>query len=314
MGRSGADAGESPLSQKPMNRSTANLLLLAAAAIWGLAFVPQQTAMAVLTPMWFLTLRFIVSSAVIVPLALRESRHAARPVDRRSLGLIVAVGLVFFAGNALQQTALLTTSVANAGFLTSLYILFTPFVAVAITHERPGTAVWPAALLGVVGAWLLSGGLTGTFVLGDLLLTISAAGWALQIVLIGIVVRRVDRPMLLVAVEGLVMVVACGAWAVAFEPISWGAIRTAGWELAYTGLVSGVVGYSLQAIAQRHATASDAAIVFSTEAPMAAVFGWAMLGDHFSSAQWAGAVAIFAAVLLVQLWPSREAAPSATAG
>ena len=295
----------SPLARDPMTRSTANLLLVLAAAIWGAAFVPQATAMQAMSPTWFLALRFTLSTVVIAPLALREARRAPRPLDRGSLGLMVLVGGVFLAGNLLQQVSLLTTSVANAGFLTSLYILFTPFAAMALSHERPSGSIWPAAGLGLVGAWLLSGGLTGTFVIGDLLVTLGAVCWAVQIVLLGLVTRRVDRPMTLVAIQGGMVALACGAWAAAHDPISGEAIVAAGWELAYTGLVSGFVGYSLQAIAQRHTEASDAAIVFSTEAPFAALFGWMILGERLSPGQWAGSAAIFAAVLLVQLWPSR---------
>lgn len=290
-----------------MTRSTANLLLVLAAALWGAAFVPQATAMQAMSPAWFLTLRFAISTAVILPLAFREARLATRPLDRGNLGLMLAVAVVFLAANLLQQVSLLTTSVANAGFLTSLYILFTPFAAMALSHERPSGAVWPAAGLGLVGAWLLSGGLTGTFVVGDLLLTLGAVCWAVQIVLLGRVTRAVDRPMALVALQGGLVTLGCGAWALAHDPISGAAIASTGWELAYTGLVAGVVGYSLQAIAQRHTEASDAAIVFSTEAPFAALFGWMLLGEGLSAGQWAGSAAIFAALLLVQLWPSRAA-------
>ena len=291
-----------------MTRTTANLLLLVAAALWGAAFVPQQTAMKTLTPMWFLVLRFAVTLVAMAPLVLREARRATGRPDGRAWRLMIAAGLVFVAGNILQQTSLLTTSVANAGFLTSLYILFTPFAAMALTHERPGAAVWPAAGLGLLGAWLLSGGIGGGFVVGDVLVTLGAIGWALQIVLIGMAMRATDRPMLMVVLQGVLVVVVCGAWALAHDPISLGAISAAGWELAYTGLLSGVVAYSLQAIAQRHTEASDAAIVFSTEAPFAALIGWLLLGDRLSPGQWTGAAAIFAAVLLVQIWPARAPA------
>lgn len=293
-----------------MTRSTANLLLLTAAALWGAAFVPQATAMQVLSPAWFLTLRFAISTVAIAPFVLVEGRRAHRPMGSRTIGLMVLVGLAFLAGTLLQQVSLLTTSVANAGFLTSLYILFTPFVAMALTHEKPSPAVWPAAALGLIGAWLLSGGTAGRFVVGDALLTLSAGCWAVQIVLLGIATRRVDRPMALVAIQGVAVALVCGAWASLHDPISLEAIGAAGWELAYTGIVSGLIGYSLQAVAQRHTEASDAAIVFAGEAPFAALFGWLLLGERPSGPQWAGAAAIFAAVLLVQMWPSgRAAAP-----
>jgi drug/metabolite transporter (DMT)-like permease len=288
-----------------MTRLTANLLLLATAAIWGGAFVPQQTAMRVLSPMWFLVARFAVTLIVLAPFALAEARRSIHPVSARGWRGMGLVALAFLAGNVLQQTSLLSTSVANAGFLTSLYILFTPFAALALTSERPGTAVWPAAALGLIGAWLMSGGIGGEASFGDLLVTCGAIAWALQIVLIGQTMRLVPRPLLLVMVQAAAIVVAGSAWAIAYDPISLAALATAAPEIAYAGVLSGCVAYSIQAIAQRHTTASDAAIVFATEAPFAAAFGVILLGDRLSTGQWAGMLAIFAAVVLVQIWPSR---------
>ena len=288
-----------------MNRTTANLAILAAAAIWGAAFVPQQTALRTLTPVWFMALRFLVSMVVTAPLLVRESRRVPGRLSGRSMGLVGAVAVVFLGASLLQQFALETTSVTNAGFLTSLYILFTPFVAMALTHERPGAGVWPAAGLGLLGAWLMSGRGGGSLVLGDVLLMVGALLWAVQIVLIGVAMRHLDRPLLLVMAQYAAITVVAGTWAIAFDPISWAQIAAAIPEILYAGVISGGVGYTLQAMAQRHTHASDAAIIFSTEAPFAAVFGMMLLGDRPTGEQWAGSAAIFAAVLMVQLWPGR---------
>lgn len=294
-----------------MNRTTANFAILLAAAIWGAAFVPQQTAMQSLTPMWFLALRFVLSMVVTAPFLVFEARRAPAPMTGRGWRLVATVAGVFLVANILQQTSLMTTSVTNAGFITSLYILFTPFAAMALTHERPGFGVWPAAALGLFGAWLLGGGLGGGgFVVGDVLLMFGAVLWAVQIVLIGKTMRHVNRPLLLVMVQYAAIAVGAGGWAVAFDPISWSAVGEALPEILYAGIVSGGIGYTLQAMAQRHTQASDAAIIFSTEAPFAALFGVWLLGDRLTSAQWAGSAAIFAAVLMVQLWPAKAPAPA----
>lgn len=287
-----------------MNRTTANLAILAAAAIWGLAFVPQQTAMKSLSPMWFLALRFALSMVVTAPFLLLEQRRAQAMPSPRAWRMILGVAAVFLVANILQQLSLLTTSVTNAGFITSLYILFTPIVAMALTHERPGAAVWPAAGLGLFGAWLLGGG-GGDFVVGDVLLMFGAVLWATQIVLIGRTMRFVNRPLLLVMVQYAAIVLGAGSWALLHDPISVEAIRGAWLEILYAGVISGGIGYTLQAMAQRHTPASDAAIIFSTEAPFAALFGVWLLGEALSSGQWAGSAAIFAAVVMVQLWPGK---------
>jgi len=293
-----------------MNRTTANLAILFAAAIWGAAFVPQQTAMRVMSPMWFLALRFALSMVVTAPFLWREQRLAGGSPPARVWRLIGAAAGVFLVGNILQQTSLITTSVTNAGFITSLYIIFTPFAAMALTRERPGSGVWPAAALGLAGAWLLGGG-GGDFVVGDGLVMAGAMVWAVQIVLIGKTMRHVNRPLLLVMAQYAAVVLGAGGWALTHDPISWAAIGAAAPEILYTGIVSGGLGYTLQAVAQRHTHASDAAIIFASEAPFAALFGVLLLGDTLSPGQWAGSAAIFAAVIMVQLWPGRTTVPAA---
>lgn len=297
-----------------MTRSTANLLLLFAAAIWGSAFVPQQTAMRAVSPMWFLAARYAVTLVVLAPFVVREARRAPRRAPAKVWGLMALIGVIFAAGNMMQQSSLLLTSVTNAGFLTSLYLIFTPFAAMALTRERPGAAVWPAAALGLVGAWFLSGGLDGRLGLGDALLTVSAVLWALQIVFVGMVMRMCDRPMLLVATQGLLLMGASLAFEVGRGPVPFAGFVTAAPEILATGLLSGVVAYSIQAVAQRHTEASDAAVIYAIEAPFAALGGWLFLGDHLDASQWAGAAAIFAAVVLVAWWSGRSARKTAPAG
>ena len=61
-----------------MTRVQANLVLLVAAAIWGGGFIAQTTAMQTMGPLWFVGVRFVIATAVVLPFALRESARAAR--------------------------------------------------------------------------------------------------------------------------------------------------------------------------------------------------------------------------------------------
>jgi drug/metabolite transporter (DMT)-like permease len=70
--------------------------------------------------------------------------------------------------------------------------------------------------------------------------------------------------------------------------------------VAYTGIFSIGLGYSLQAAGQRVAPAADAAILLSAEAVFAALFGWVFLSERLAPPQLLGCALMLGAMLLAQ--------------
>jgi drug/metabolite transporter (DMT)-like permease len=126
----------------------ANLLMLVAAMIWGSAFVAQRLSLDTIGPFLFTGLRFLLGACVVLALLafLRPSTAAAKPrVEGQShappaaraplirftllrdgtwLGLLLAVAI------SLQQIGLQYTKIANAGFISSLYVVIVPLIGV----------------------------------------------------------------------------------------------------------------------------------------------------------------------------------------
>jgi drug/metabolite transporter (DMT)-like permease len=290
-----------------MSRFQANCLLLLAGAVWGMGFVAQQTAMQDIGPYLFIALRFLIATLVVLPFALRETLKSdshLKPVTLRDLLLFVLVGISLFVGMAFQQVGLLSTTVTNSGFLTGLYVVFTPFLSILIFREWPNYIVWPAAVLALLGIGLLSGsGLSGLNK-GDLLTLCSAVAWALQVVLIARFVVQSGRPLLLSTVQfGVTASLAFVGVFIMQEAIVWEHIKAAGTELLYTGIFASGLAFTLQVIGQRYTTASQAAIFLSSEAPFAALFGAIFVGERIALIGLAGCVLILGAMLLVELGP-----------
>ncbi|MDB5365063.1 MAG: Permease of the drug/metabolite transporter superfamily [Rhodospirillales bacterium] len=287
----------------PVSRPLANLLLLLAATIWGAAFVAQTTAMASIGPLWFIAIRFALATIVVAPFALREGEGGIGGAASWRYGS--SIGLFLFVGALLQQLGLLTTTVTNGGFLTSLYVLTTPVLGFLLFGERPHRVIWPGAALALAGTWLLGGGID-QLNWGDLLVTIGAVAWGMQILLLGRGSRATGRPLLLSVQQFAVTAVLGLIVAASFEPISFAAVRGAAVELFYVGVMSGGLAFALQAVGQRHTPNADAAIILSAEAPLASLFGIALLGEHVNMPGALGCALIFAAILLVQLAPEFE--------
>ena len=261
-------------------------------------------------------LRFALSALVVLPLAWREfaKTSEAGPMTGRdwtgTAGLIIA----FFVAIILQQVGMKTASVTNAGFLTALYVVFVPVVGLIVFRHAQSIVVWPACVIALAGVWLLNGGSFSHLVTGDWLMIACAAATAVQINLMGILVRRTRRPFTLCLWQNIVSAVGGCALALCFEPISLPGIAAGLWPLLYAGLISGGVGFAIQAYAQVHTPASDAAIIMSCEALFAAVGGALLMHEHLNAVSWAGCGLIFAALLLVELYPlvrkAKKASPT----
>lgn len=286
-----------------MRRTSANLLLLLAGAIWGMGFVAQSTAMETIGPLLFMGLRFVLAAVVVAPFALAESRRAGAPLDGKALRGFAGCGAALFFGMTAQQYGLLTTSVTNSGFLTGLYVVFTPLLAVFMMRRAPHPVIWPAAGSALFGIWLLSGGALVSLKSGDLLTILCALLCALQVMLVGIFAPRSGRPLALSLFQFVVCAGLGLAGAVVFEPIRWAAIEAALPEILYAGIFSSGIAFTLQVIGQRYTTAPQAAIFLSSEALFAALFGTLFLGEHISAMRYVGCIFIFAAILAVELLP-----------
>ncbi|MGE0765052.1 MAG: DMT family transporter [Hyphomicrobiaceae bacterium] len=287
-----------------MRRLHANLLLLSAAAIWGFAFLFQKSAMEHVGPVQFVAARAIVASLALAPLAFREMRGGDvswLSVWRAAL----PAGLAFFVGAVLQQRGLVTASVTNTGFLTALYVVVTPFVAWALLGRRPASIVGIAVALSFGGTWLLGGGTLTAFAAGDALVAFSAAFWALHVVLVGRA-GGLARPVAFTTLQFTVVAGLGLIVAPTVETVSLGDLSAAWVEVAYVGLLSSALTFTLFSIALRHTGPSEAAIIVSTETLFAAFGAWWVVGEHLPAIGWAGAGLILAGTLLVQIAPQRK--------
>jgi len=270
------------------------------AIIWGSSFAVQRVAAQYLGVFLFNGLRFLLAALILLPFARPRNR-----LEHPDFAWIVLAGLCAFAGSALQQAGLQFTTAANAGFITSLYVVLVPVLLVVFWRQRMSWIAWAAALLAVTGAMLLSTGgtgfrLAGKAVAGDGLVLISSLGWALHVIAVG---RGARRMAVLTFSAGQYIVAGTLSMGIglALESRLLSGLAVAWWTVVYIAVVSTAIGYTLQAVGQRHAPASDAAIILSLESVFAAVFGYLLLAERLTAVQGLGCALIFGAVLLAQV-------------
>ena len=290
-----------------MTRLQANVMLLAIAAIWGLAFVFQKTAMDHIGPFTFLAMRAAIAAVILAPIAYfwEFSGRADRPAPGFWL-ISCAGGFSFFIGGILQQIGLVTATVTNTGFLTGLYVVITPLLMWLVLRRPPQSLIWIAVAFAFVGTWFLGGGTVGGFSIGDWLVVASSFFWATHMLVIEHSGRHA-RPIGFTTIQFVVVALVSGTIALGHEQTSLATLIEAAPEIAYVGVLSSALTFTLLAVAIRYTAAADATIIVSTETVFAAIAGVILLGEHLLWIGWFGAALMFSATLIVQLAPDRGA-------
>lgn len=287
-----------------MNAKTlrANLLLLLAAFIWGVAFVAQKSGLDSLSPFAFNGYRFLLGGLVLLPFALARRRRA--PEAGRGVwsgGLLC--GTCLFVASSAQQIGLEWTTAGKAGFLTALYVVLVPLLA-ALAGRRVRPVLWLCIALAVAGLRLLC--LDGSFSpasvnRGDVLELACALAFAVHILAIDRFAPHADGIRL-----SCVQFFVCGLLSLPFAGFPSPSALAAAWiPLAYTGILSCGVAYTLQAVAQKNTSPTVASLVMCLESLFALLAGAILLREPVSAREALGAALLLAALLLAQL-PSRD--------
>jgi drug/metabolite transporter (DMT)-like permease len=299
-----------------MHRSVAVGLLLICTAIWGLAFVFQKNAMQHMEPLTFAGARYLLGACLVLPLAIWEYQRVTASgliITRNQWIRIAVLSLAFFLGVWLQQVALLTTSVTNGGFITSLYVIFTPVVAFLISRTRPHPIIYVGAPLALFGIYLLTGARLDQLALGDLQLFLCAICWGVQVAMLGDLVRETRMPIFVSTINFFATALLSLAGAFVVETPNVEGIAGAWIPIVYSGVGSTAIAFTLQAISQRHVPPANTAIIMSSEALFAAVFGAWLLSERLPLVGYAGAAIIFVAIVLVEIVPALRGKLGSTA-
>lgn len=293
----------------PSQSLIADLTLLCVSLIWGSAFVAQRLVAIEAGVFFFNGLRFLLGALILLPFAIRQFNAKAAQVSslKRELPWIILAGGLLAIGAAFQQAGLKYTTAGNAGFITGLYVVFIPVFTAVFIRQQVHSKTWLAALLSAFGLYLLS--TQGSLHLnpGDLLELAGSCSWAVHVMLIGYLVKRVEVSHLAI---GQYLVCALISLIIGWiaEPHTWPALQESWGATLYTGILSVGIGYTLQASGQRHAPPAHAAIILSLEAVFAAVFGWWFLDESLSPLQIVGCGVMLSGMILAQLSADRQGA------
>ena len=287
-------------------RLKGSLTLFGAVIIWGSAFIAQSMGMELIGPFTFQAIRCGLAVLFLIPVSFlfdRKPGALKRWLDPRLWQSGLICGLALFAAASLQQVGLVYTDAGKAGFLTAMYIVLVPILGLFL-GQKPGKSAWFSVGLAVVGLYLLSCMGVSQINIGDILLAGCALAYAVQITCIDRLAGDLDG-VRLNCVQALVVTVLSIPFMVFTETVDIGNILACSLPLAYAGILSMGVAYSLQIVGQKYLEPTTASLIMSLESVIAALCGWLILKETMTPWELVGCGLVFSAVIISQL-PEKE--------
>lgn len=292
-------------------------MLLLTAFIWGISFIAQSKGVEEISAVAFNGIRSILGGLVLLPVIyITDSNKKKRnqpiaPIDKTLLIGGLACGVVLCLATTVQTIGLKYTSPGKGGFITALYMVIVPIIGL-FTGKKLRPVLIAAVAIAVCGLYLMCINTELSINKGDIFIFICAFLFATHILIIDKVSPLVDGVKL-----SCIQFFVCGiinvVWMFIFEEPQIKPILNAWIPIAYAGICSCGIGYTLQIVGQKYTDPTSASILMSLESLFATLsnvilvaLGWNLTGGQLSIREIIGCVLMFAAIMLVQL-PEKSA-------
>ena len=298
------------MTTEKKNNLTGSIMLMICAIVWGSSFVAQTTGAEYVGPFTFISLRSLLGSVSLIPVILImgafKKKNTAEAVSENKKGKKffilggIACGVCLTFASVLQQMGIdKGTSPGKAGFITALYILLVPIFSVALKKKiRP--VIWLCVGVSLVGLYLLCV-TENTVQSSDFYVLACAACYAVHILIIDYVSPHVDG-VKLSSMQFLVCGILAAIPMFTSEEVSFELIKAAAPSIAYSGIMSSGVAYTLQILGQQKMNQPTvASMIMSLESVFAVISGMIVLSQIPTAKESIGCILMFAAIIVAQL-------------
>ena len=268
--------------------------LLATTAVWGGAFLVMKDSLVRQDVYSFLASRFILAAAFMFI----YKPKSLTGLDRKFVKRAVLIGLLLCSGFIFQTFGLTQTTVSNTGFITGLYLVFTPLISWLLLKQEIFKVHWLAVLVATIGLYFIS--FNGISVgIGEILVLISALLFAGQIVALG-EWSDGENTYALTLIQILVSAVIFFALSLkdGFQLPPDNAVWSA---VFYTAFFATFLGFLIQTKAQSVMSATVAGVLLAMETPFALFFGLYFDNDPITLRIISGGTLVLIAMALV-IW------------
>ena len=279
---------------KMKSKLTLYIAMISIAAVWGSSFVVMKDSLERQNVFSFLSSRFILAALLMF----LYKPGVFRGLTNKFISRGIIAGILLGSGYIFQTYGLTKTTVSNTGFITGLYLVFTPLISLIILKRHVLKIQWLAVIVATIGLFFISyNGVT--IGLGEILVLISAFIYGAHFVALGEWSDGKNTYALtfiqVVTVAALTSIFAFkDGFQIAPDSTVWIAIL-------YTAFFATFLGFLIQTKAQSVMSATVASVLLATETPFAVFFGLYFHSDPLTLRIITGGSLVMVAMALV-IW------------
>lgn len=285
-------------------------MLTLCAFIWGTAFIAQSVGGDYAEPLTFNCARSVLATVFLFACCLLFDKMSGKKFsllgsddplykDRLIKGGITC-GLFLSLACFFQQLGIMYTTVGKSGFITALYIVLVPVLSYVFYRRAVSLLQGISVGIAAIGMYFICINEGFAINKGDLYTLICAFCFAAQIICVENIVKNLDG-VRLSFIQFATCAVVNGVLMFIFETPSLTSVLQGWAPIAYAGIMSSGVAYTLQIVGQKHVSSVLACMLMSLESAFALLSGWILLGQAMSPREIFGCCLVFAAILLAQL-------------
>jgi drug/metabolite transporter (DMT)-like permease len=270
----------------------ADLGLFYSAAIWGSTFIVVKSALDGIDPVMLVAYRFLIAGVLMSIYLAFTKRNIFQNIKH---GFWLAVILWFL--YVPQTVGLKYTTASNSGFITGLFIAFVPIFLKSIFKKNPTLMETIAAIISIIGLWVLTGGLTDINT-GDILTLMAAVTYALHVLYADKFIKGGTDPLILSCQQFLFVGLFSLLYGIIFSLPFHVTSNYAFGAIIFLALFPTLSAFVIQMLAQKITTPIKVSLIFAFEPVFAALFAWTFGNEIIVAHRAFGGFLIFIAILI----------------
>lgn len=273
-------------------KMASSVTLAIVALVWGTTFAVLKDTLSIVQPFSLMMFRFGFSALLLFVIYIGKIKKAKmKDIKNGSI-----IGIFMFLAFYFMIISIKNTTASKVSFIIGAYVLIVPFLAWIINKKRPDKCAVIGAFLATVGLGFLTIEKGVAFNIWDMVAGCCSFFFAAHMIAIEKYGRDSD-PILITVIQ---FIVTAGIFIILvgyFEGYDFSILPKIKWTLGYLVVISTVISFAIQTIAQRYISSTSTALILTLQSVFGAIFAIWYLNERMTFQMGIGCMLVFVAIV-----------------